>query len=413
MTREAFIEAIAAAAQRLAPKYGIAVVSPIVAQACLESAYGTSSKAQHHNYFGLKYRPNRVKCNSGFFQEGGSEQRADGSYIPIKTDWYAFDSLEKGVEGYFQFINIPNYANLKGVTDPLQYLKNIKADHYATSLKYVENVYNVIIKNNLTKYDSISNTKEEVEKGKCPLVDCVDLSPNHSGHRTHSVDRITPHCVVGQLSAESIGRCFESRARGASCNYGIGYDGRVCLVVDEDNRSWCSSNRENDQRAITIEVASDKTHPYAFKQAAYDKLVALCVDICKRYNKKKLLWIEDKRVALNYNPRPDEMILTVHRWFARKACPGDWMFSRMGSLALEVTKRLGGSYSPEPEISSFPYLVQIRAKALNIRKGPGVSYQITGCIRDMGKYTIVDEKSGWGKLKSGAGWISLKYTTKI
>ena len=106
------------------------------------------------------------------------------------------------------------------------------------------------------------------------LVNCTVLSPNHSGKRTHKIDRITPHCVVGQLSAESIGGCFTSTSRQASCNYGIGYDGRVSLIVDEANRSWCSSSNANDQRAITIECASDKVDPYTMNNAVYSKPVA-------------------------------------------------------------------------------------------------------------------------------------------
>jgi hypothetical protein len=78
------------------------------------------------------------------------------------------------------------------------------------------------------------------------LVSYTKLSPNHSGKRTHSIDRISPHCVVGQLSAESIAGCFTDSSRQASCNYGIGFDGRVCLVVDEANRSWCTSSAAND-----------------------------------------------------------------------------------------------------------------------------------------------------------------------
>lgn len=121
------------------------------------------------------------------------------------------------------------------------------------------------------------------------LVTCTVKSPNHSGKRTHSIDRITPHCVVGQLSAKSIGGCFTSPSRQASCNYGIGTEGGVCLIVDEANRSWCSSSGANDQRAVTIECASDKTEPYAFNSTVYNKLVDLCVDICRRNGKTKLI----------------------------------------------------------------------------------------------------------------------------
>ena len=129
MTPLEFIQTIAPLVQKYAPKYGIKVASPIIAQACLESGYGTSKKAKFHNYFGLKYRHNRVTVNNGYFTDGGSEQNPDGSYSPLpsSTAWYAFDNMEKGVEGYFQFINISNYAKLKTTSDPLTYLQYIKA----------------------------------------------------------------------------------------------------------------------------------------------------------------------------------------------------------------------------------------------------------------------------------------------
>ena len=176
-----------------------------------------------------------------------------------------------------------------------------------------------------------------------PLVTYTKLSPNHSGQRTHSIDRITPHCVVGQATAERICDCFISPDRQASCNYGIGTDGRVSLCVEEKNRSWCSSSRENDQRAVTIECASDTSAPYAMNSKVYDSLVKLCTDICQRNGKKKLIWLADKTKTLNYTPQSDEMVLTVHRWFANKSCPGDWLYSRLGDLASKVTAALDGT----------------------------------------------------------------------
>lgn len=175
------------------------------------------------------------------------------------------------------------------------------------------------------------------------LVSYTKLSPNHSDQRTHSIDRITPHCVVGQLSCESICGCFTSPSRQASCNYGIGKDGRISLCVEEKNRSWCSSSNANDQRAVTIECASDMSEPYAMNSAVYESLVKLCTDICKRNGKKKLLWLGDKTKMLNYAPKSDEMVLTVHRWFANKSCPGNWLYARLGDLAAKVTANLGGS----------------------------------------------------------------------
>lgn len=180
------------------------------------------------------------------------------------------------------------------------------------------------------------------------MVSYTKLSPNHSGQRTHSIDRITPHCVVGQLSAESICGCFTSPSRQASCNYGIGTDGKVSLCVEEKNRSWCSSSNANDQRSVTIECASDKTEPYAMNSKVYDSLIKLCTDICRRNGKKKLLWLGDRNKTLNYTPKSDEMVLTVHRWFANKSCPGDWLYARLGDLAAKVTAALGSSSEPKP-----------------------------------------------------------------
>ena len=172
------------------------------------------------------------------------------------------------------------------------------------------------------------------------LVSYTGLSPNHSGKRTCSISRITPHAVVGQLSVESICNCFKDRSRQASCNYAIGADGRIGLCVDEANRSWCSSSRDNDQRAVTIECASDLTEPYTINDKVYAALVDLCADICRRNGKQKLVWIADRDKALAYSVKSDEMLLTVHRWFARKSCPGNWLFERMGSLADEVNHKI-------------------------------------------------------------------------
>lgn len=192
------------------------------------------------------------------------------------------------------------------------------------------------------------------------LISYTKLSPNHSGTRTHSIDRITPHCVVGQLSAESICGCFTSPSRQASCNYGIGTDGRISLCVEEKNRSWCSSSNANDQRAVTIECASDMKEPYAMNSKVYESLIKLCTDICKRNGKKKLLWLGDKNKTLNYDPKSDEMVITVHRWFANKSCPGNWLYERLDDLAAKVTANLNET-APTDTKKDTLYRVQVGA----------------------------------------------------
>lgn len=173
-----------------------------------------------------------------------------------------------------------------------------------------------------------------------PLVNYKLLSPCNSGARTHRIDRITPHCVVGQASVEGLGTLFQNYQRQTSSNYGIGADGRIGLYVDERNRSWCSSSNANDQRAITIECASSTYAPYEMNAAVYNSLIKLCVDICKRNGIKKLLWLGSKEKTLAYTPKDGEAVLTAHRWFANKSCPGEWLYSRFGDLAVRVTREL-------------------------------------------------------------------------
>lgn len=226
------------------------------------------------------------------------------------------------------------------------------------------------------------------------LVVYTKLSPNHSGQRTHSIDRITPHCVVGQLSCESICGCFTSPQRQASCNYGIGTDGRISLCVEEKNRSWCSSSNANDQRAVTIECSSDKTAPYAMTDAVYAALIDLCTDICKRNGKSKLLWFGDKNKTLSYEPKADEMIITVHRWFANKSCPGDWLYNRLGDLAAKVTSRLGGG-SQQP--SGTLYRVQTGA----YKQKANADAQLAK-VKAAGFDTYMVQAGGYYKIQVGA-----------
>lgn len=177
-----FIEQISVYIQKYAPQYNIKVCSPIIAQAILESASGTSELAiKACNYFGLKYRPNRCPTSCGIYNKIGSEQNSDGSYVSSHMQWMKFKNMDDGVRGYFDFINNPNYSNLKGITNPRIYLENIKKDGYATSLKYVDNLMSVISKYNLTQYDSLSGEKSM----KCKVA--ID-----AGHGSETAGKRTP-----------------------------------------------------------------------------------------------------------------------------------------------------------------------------------------------------------------------------
>ena len=169
-----------------------------------------------------------------------------------------------------------------------------------------------------------------------PLVKYTKISPNKTSPRNHAIDTISIHCVVGQCSLETLGSIFSNREGQASCNYGVDKNGRIGMYVEEKDRSWCTSSSSNDNRAITIEVASDTTHPYKVTDAALNGLIKLLVDICKRNNIKELKWKGDKSLIGQVNKQN----MTVHRWFANKSCPGDYLYNLHPYIAEQVNKQL-------------------------------------------------------------------------
>lgn len=182
------------------------------------------------------------------------------------------------------------------------------------------------------------------------LVSYTKISPHRDSPRNHKIDTITIHCVVGQCNVEPLGELFQTKA--ASSNYGIGKDGRIAMYVEEKDRSYCSSSAANDNRAITIECASDTKEPFAVNEKVYAALIDLLVDICKRNGIPKLLWRADKSLI----GQVDKQNMTVHRWFhSGKSCPGTYLYERMGQIADDVNKRLGAAEN------SKLYRVQIGA----------------------------------------------------
>lgn len=300
------------------------------------------------------------------------------------------------------------------------------------------------------------------------LVNYTLISPN-SNPRKKKISKITIHHAAGKVSVETLGRVFASPEREASANYGVDSDGRVGLYVEEHNRSWASSNADNDHMAVTIEVANDEIGGnWHVSDKALAKLIDLCVDICQRNGIARLNYTGDKTGNL-----------TMHKWFVATVCPGPYLESKFPYIAEQVNKRLGVAASNKTSkfavgdevklvsgatyvsglsipnwlfscklyvrevqgdnivistlssgavtgvvnkkylttyaaASKFePYKVKVTVDALNVRAGAGINYRVNTVIRNQGVYTIVEEKNGFGKLKSGAGWISLSYTTKI
>lgn len=467
MTRNEFIEEIAKYVQKYAPEFGITVYSPIIAQACLESAYGTSNKAKYNNFFGLKYRKNRVSCYNGFFYDDGSEQKADGSYVPINTAWYMFENIEMGVKGYFEFLNIDRYKNLKGITEPEEYLRTIKEDGYATSLNYVQNLMRVIETNNLTRFDR-EGEKEEMS------LNIINKTSTHNTtySQNRKIEYIVLHYTAGTTSkagtAASTANYFKTTTRQASADFVVDdenivqYNGdiknRYCWSVggSKYKKKYTSESGKyygicKNSNSISIEMCSNKTNRNSLSAEDTDwylteKTVNNAVELTKYLMK-------------TYNIDADHVIM--HHHVTGKPCPNPWCvnenrltewnkfknrLTNTVNNTVTITRELYrvrkswndsasqiGAYSVlENAKKNCPdgysvydskgnvvyskntsYIVQITASTLNVRAGAGTNYKTVTQVKKNQKYTIVEEKNGFGKLKSGAGWISLKYTKKV
>lgn len=320
-----------------------------------------------------------------------------------------------------------------------------------------------------------------------PLVCYTNISLNKNPQPSKNIKYVAIHCVVGQCMIESLGALFALPSKQASSNYGVDKDGRIGMFVEEKDRSWCTNSTLVDGNGISIEVASDTTEPFAVRNEAYTALLDLLEDICRRNGKKKMLWFGDKEKSIAYQPKADEVVMMVHRWFnTGKSCPGTYLYNLHPTIAKEINKRLGSVPEPTPAptptpvgikkgdavkikqgatytngraipnlilaetwivedvkgnivrinksikngwaINSTvdqkyltvvgktfePYIIRVEVDALNIRLAPTTLATVVGTIRDRGAYTIVAEEDGlgatrWGKLKSGAGWVSLDY----
>lgn len=214
-----------------------------------------------------------------------------------------------------------------------------------------------------------------IEVSNSSLVSYTKISPNRNSPRKHAIDTITIHCFVGQVTVERMGRSFESKSAQKSCNYGIGLDGRVGMYVEEKDRSWCSSNRDNDHRAITIECACDSKHPFAINDKVYKSLVELCADICRRNDIERLKWKADKSLI----GRADLQNMTVHRWFANKACPGEYIYTRLGQIANDVNALLG----VEVEETNEPIEEEKSAETIKPAESTVLVYDLTSFISDV------------------------------
>ncbi len=420
MSNSQFIEQIAAYVAKYASKYNICVHSPIIAQAILESSFGTSYKATFgHNYHGLKYRPNRVPISNGTFIDKSEEDRGDHNE-KIIDNWFKFANMEDGIHGYFQFINIANYANLKGVTSPRIYIENIKADNFASDDDYVEKIMNIIRKYDLTKYDPIIGENTEVLTMKK-----VFLSAGHGGSNPGAVANGLKEKDINLQTLLACKEVLEKHNIEVICSRVIDENDPVQEEVKEANNSNC-----------------DLAVSFHANAGGGDGFEAFCN--LKNANAVNVAKLAEKHIkALGQNSRGIKGGMRLY--FVKNTKMDAVLFEsffldnandyKIGDT-VEEQKKFGVAYAKailehfniaykeviteekteKEEIqqsSSVPYLVRVTASALNVRIGAGLKYKIKTDIKKGEVFTIVEEMNGWGKLKSGAGWIRLKYTEKV
>jgi len=421
MTNQEFIEEIAKYAIKYAPQFDIKVISPIIAQACLESAFGTSDKVikdgvYRHNYFGLKWRNNRCQITNEYFEEFTSEQNKDTTYTIIKTKFFKFNSLSDCVLGYFQWTNIPNYSNLKNVTDPRQYVENIKKDGYATSIKYVENILNVIDKYDLKRFDKMLNQGDSLKITESILT----KNPCYIKGEKITVKGLMLHSVgCSQPSAKVFVNSWNSASKTNACVHAFidANTGEVYQTLPWTHRGWHAGGSANNTH-IGVEMCepdcikytsgsnftcSDVEKARKYARTTYEAAVELFAFLCKQFNLNPLTDIcshsegHTKGIASGHAD-PEHLWKQLNLPYT------------MDTFRKAVSEQTGcvEEQKPTETINAYqPGLYKVNVE-LNIRKGPGVQFDIVGCIKDNGIYTITEiQNNSWGRLKSGAGWINV------
>lgn len=242
------------------------------------------------------------------------------------------------------------------------------------------------------------------------LVSYTQISPNKNSPRNHKIDTITIHCYVGQASVQSMAAWFLNPNAKASSNYGIGFDGKVGLFVEEKDRSWCTSSRENDHRAITIECACDEYHPYTINTKVYTTLIKLVADICKRNGITKLVWSTDKKERMNHL---NGCNMTVHRDYANKACPGDYIYNRLGTIAKEVNAMLGvkeesTTQTPSTDEKDNARIIWdfLKSKGLN-------DYAVAGVMGNLRAESALDPENMQDSFEQRLGYNDTSYTKAV
>lgn len=442
MTNQEFINQIAPIFVKYAKKYGYKIASAAIAQACLESGYGTSYKATHgNNLLGLKYRPNRITTNNGYFENGGSEQRPDGVYtqLPSNTAWYSFPDYDACIEGYYQFISTARYVQVKQANNPLSYLQAIKNAGYATSLDYVQNVYKVVQKWNLTQYDNFELDITQPQS-QTPAFNIIRRTSYHNTTEMNNrkIKWIVIHYTAGTTStrgaAQNTATYFANTPNKASADFIVDDETIVQYNPDPLNYyCWAVGGNKysnkitslsgqyygqcKNNNSISIEMCSNKKNKASLASTDDDWYIT-------EKTQKMAIQLTTYLMQL-YNI--DKSHIIMHHQVTGKACPQPWCknenalgnwYQFLNNIKAGTQLNVGIKPSiPAQEVisggKSVKYIVRITANTLNVRSGPGTMYSINRTVNKNAAYTIIEEQGNFGRLISGAGWICLDYTEKV
>lgn len=422
MNHQEFIDTLVPLIRKYCIQYSYPFVSPILAQAILESNWGTSSKAKKgYNLFGLKYTTEkRTPSAVGFFYDGGSEQLSDGSYIslnPNTSKWCKFTSYDNGVHGYFEFLvnGYGRYNNLPFAITPLDYLMKLKAAGYATDLDYVKKLNNVIINNQLTQYD-------DIKKGVKQKMEGINIVQHTAVHNLtpapgRKIEWIVLHYTAGVTSkagaAKAVASWFMNPQCGASADF-IVDDATIVQYnpAPQGYYSWAVGGKKystlstslgakyygiaKNSNTINIEICSNKKNTasmqatdtdWYFTDAALNQALKLV-----------------QHLMLTYHIDIDHVI--THHMVTGKICPNPWT---VNEAALAKWNNFKEKIKMSKNSETVPFKIKTLQNNVNIRTSPDGPK--TMLYTGKGTFTIVEEQYGWGLLKSYEakrnGWIYL------
>lgn len=518
MTQKQFIELIGPLATADYQKTGV-LASITIAQACLESAYGTSELAVNaKNYFGMKKNLSgntwkSVWDGKSFYTKKTGEEYVVGVHTTITADFRKYPSLEKSIEDHSLYLtqakngNKLRYSGLKGCKDYKKAAQIIKDGGYATSSTYVSKLCNLITKWNLTQYDILEEKEETTVSIK--INQNTNFGTHNTSARSGAIEYIVVHYVGATGDAKANINYYNQRSTtNASADFYVGHNGDIWQYNPDPAKRYCWAVGGKKQSShggtlygiaknancVSIEMCvknstGNKTansSGWYFTDATIESTIELTKYLMDKYNipaskvirhfdvngkycpgvygwnapsgseaewnnfKKKIgattttstskpvtttqttfpkvpFTVQVLVSDLNYRSQPS-MSGTVKGQTGKGSFTITEVKDGWGLLKSYASKRNGWIYlenasyvkigktvaSTSTATTTTPssYKVQVTASALNIRAGAGTNYPVTGTIRDKGIYTIVETKNSWGRLKSGAGWISLKYTKK-